>query len=188
MTVPKMKFRVLTIFLAVMAGAVMGCSNQRSTEQSPDSSLDSVRRPDSDIRGATVYMYTRGTLTTEIRAERIVKFESIDSTMGYVLDVDFLDSLGKVTSSLVGDSGVIRETSEHMEVYGHVVVTTHDSRRLDTDYLVWDPKINKIHTDAFVRVILPGDTVTGWGLEAPRDLSRFKILNQVSGSVSGSPR
>jgi len=178
--------RLIFVILMLVAAAFYGCADQPGTAKSQDGLLDSASKPDSDIRGATVYLYSKGTITTEIRAERIVKFEEIDSTMGYVLDVDFLDSVGEVSSNLVGDSGVIRERDDHMEVYGHVVVVTADDRRLDTDFLVWDARINKIHTDAFVRVLLPGDTVTGWGLEAPRDLSRFKILNQVSGSVSGS--
>ena len=173
------------IFMAVLTAGV-GCSSQNGAAESQDGPVDSARQPDSDIRGATVYLYTKGTMTTEIRAERIVKYESIDSTMGYVLDVDFFDAAGEITSNLVGDSGIIRESDEHMEVFGHVVVVTGDNRRLDTDYLVWEPKINKIHTDAFVRVKLPDYTVTGWGLEAPSDLSRFKILNQVSDGLGDS--
>ncbi len=181
-----MMYKTLTI-LAVLAFAMAGCNTRQDASTNLDTLGDSAIRPDSDIRGALVHLYTRGMMTTEIHAERIVKFEQLDSTMGYVLNVDFLDSAGSSTSVLVSDSGIIREKSGPLQVYGHVVVQTSDSISLYTDYLVWDPKIAKFHTDAFVRVITPNDTVTGWGLEAPRDLSRFKILNQVSGSISTSP-
>jgi len=171
----------------MLAFAMAGCNTRQGASTNQDAAGDSVSRPDSDIRGALVHLYTRGSMTTEIHADRIVKFEQIDSTMGYTLDIDFYDSTGIVASVLVSDSGVIRERGGALEVFGHVVVQTSDSISLHTDYLVWDPKVGKFHTDAFVKVITPGDTVTGWGLEAPRDLSRFKILNQVSGSISTDP-
>jgi LPS export ABC transporter protein LptC len=180
-------YRTLTI-LAMLAFAMAGCNTRQGSSTSLEGTGDSVSQPDSDIRGALVHLYTRDIMTTEIHAERIVKFEQLDSTMGYVLNIDFLDSTGGVTSILVSDSGIIREKSGPLEVYGHVVVQTSDSASLYTDYLVWDPKVSKFHTDAFVRVITPNDTVTGWGLEAPKDLSRFKILNQVSGSISTDPK
>jgi len=136
--------------------------------------------------GATIYLYDRQDVTTEIRADLIRRFESIDSTMGYVLDIDFFDSLGQVSSNLVGDSGVIREKSNRLQVYGRVVVVTQDSARLETDYLIWDPEIGKIQSDAYVKFTRHGDVMTGWGMEADPDLGRLKILSDVSGSVSES--
>ncbi len=178
-----MATKTLTALMLLML-AFVGCSDRTVSDNGQSGAVDSLGRPDSEISGATMYLYTRGEKTTEIRADRIVRFVEIDSTMAYVLDVDFLDSLGEITSTLVGDSGIIREGSEYMEVYGHVVVETRDSMRLDTDFLVWDPKIDKIHTDAFVTITMPERTVSGWGLEAPRDLSRFRILSQISGDIS----
>ena len=171
----------LLILLALLM--VVGCSREdQSTSKNPGP-LDSAGQPDTEIRGATIHLYNRSVLNTEVRAKRIVRYEDIDSTMGYTVDIDFYDSLGSVTSNLVSDSGVIREISGAFNAFGHVVVNTSDSIRLDTDYLSWNPGTNLITTDAFVKVSRPGDTVMGWGLEAPRDLSRIKILHQVTGSV-----
>lgn len=174
-----MIFRYLTSLLVLVALAA-GCSQHDASKDSPPPPIDSAHLPDSEVRGATIYLYHRGELTTEIRADRILKFESIDSTMGYQLDIDFLDSAGRVTSNLVSDSGVIRETSNHLQAYGHVVVNTSDSLKLETDFLTWNPEINKIQTDAFVKFTRDGSVFTGWGMEANRDLSRLRILNQIS--------
>lgn len=174
---------ILLVIFALVAAALIGCSDESTSVTKQPGPLDSAGQPDTEIRGATIHLYHRGELNTKVNARRIVRFEDIDSTVGYTLDMDFYDSLGSITSNLVSDSGVIREVSGAFDVYGHVVVNTSDSVRLDTDYLTWNPSINRITTDAFVKVSRPGDTVTGWGLEAPRDLSRIKILHQVSGSL-----
>jgi LPS export ABC transporter protein LptC len=174
------------ILIAILALATLlsvGCSRDDQVASKNPGPVDSAGRPDTEIRGATIHLYSRDILNTEVHAQRIVRFEDIDSTMGYTLDIDFYDSLGSITSNLVGDSGVIREISGAFNVFGHVIVNTADSIRLDTDFLKWNPTTNLITTDAFVKVSRPGDTVTGWGLEAPRDLSRIRILNQVSGTV-----
>ena len=176
----------LVIFVS-LALLHWGCSQKTLSEADQSASVDSVLVPDSEVMGATIYLYDRQEVTSEIRADLIRRFEAIDSTMGYVLDIDFYDSLGQVSSNLVGDSGVIRETSNRLEVYGQVVVVTHDSARLETDYLHWDPEIGKIQSDAYVKFTRPNDDVmTGWGMEADPDLGRLRILSTVSGSVSES--
>jgi len=176
-----MFLRLLTSLL-VLAALAVGCSNQNTAKDSLPST-DSAGLPDSEVSGATIYLYHRGNLTTEIRADRILKFEAADSTMGYKLDIDFLDSVGAVTSNLVSDSGIIRESTNHLQAYGHVVVITSDSLMLETDFLTWNPEINKIQTDAFVKFTKNGDVFTGWGMEANRDLSRLRILNQISSNA-----
>ena len=170
----------------LLALALVGCSEKTISEGDQASSADSTLRPDSEVQGATVYLYDRQEVTTEIRADLIRRFEAIDSTMGYILDIDFFDSLGAVSSNLVGDSGVIRENTQRLQVYGEVVVVTQDSARLETDYLTWDPEIGKIQSDAFVKFTRGEDIMTGWGMEADPDLGRLRILSQVSGSVSES--
>ena len=177
-------FRLVAIFL--VASLFLGCSQKTISEGDQSASTDSTLRPDSEVSGATIYLYDRQDVTTEIRADLIRRFESIDSTMGYVLDIDFFDSLGQVSSNLMGDSGVIREKSNRLQVYGRVVVVTQDSARLETDYLTWDPEIGKIQSDAYVKFTRHGDVMTGWGMEADPDLGRLKILSDVSGSVSES--
>jgi LPS export ABC transporter protein LptC len=178
----------LPLILLLLIGLVAGCGDQNVTKTDQPGPIDSVGRPDSEVRGARIYLYNRGERTTEIRAERILRFDAIDSTMAYVLDVDFFDSSAQVTSNLVGDSGIIRETTGWLEVFGHVVVLTPDSAKLQTDHLIWNPEISKIQTDAFVEITKAGDVITGWGLEADQNLNRIKILRQVSGTITETER
>ena len=174
--------RLFTISLLLLVGLV-GCGTHEQSSSKKSGPVDSAGQPDTEIRGATIQLYNRDALNTEVHAQHIVRFEDIDSTMGYVLDIDFYDSLGEVTSNLIADSGVIREISGAFEAYGHVVFETKDTVRLDTDYLNWNPATEHITTDAFVTITRPGQVSTGWGLDAPRDLSRVRILHQVSTEV-----
>jgi len=173
---------VLILFVALL----WGCSQKTLSDADQSDAADSVLLPDSEIMGATIYLYDRHEVTSEIRADLIRRFEVIDSTMGYVLDIDLFDSLGQISSNLIGDSGVIRETSNKLEVFGRVVVVTQDSARLETDYLQWDPEIGKIQSDAYVKFTRGEDIMTGWGMEADPDLGRLVILSSVSGTVSES--
>ena len=177
---------IVLSFFVFFVLLLWGCSQENLFEADQSVPVDTVLMPDSEVMGATIYLYDRQEITSEIRADMIRRFEVIDSTMAYVLDIDFFDSLGQISSNLVGDSGVIRETSNEFEVFGRVVVVTQDSASLETDYLRWDPKIGKIKSDAYVKFTRGSDIMTGWGMEADPDLGRLEILSSVSGSVSES--
>ncbi len=168
--------------LAALIIALAACSHGDRT--SNDSDRTDTLLPDSELTEARIFLYDGPRRKAEVESSRIVKFSSIDSTMAYRLDVNVLDSAGRVTTHVVGDSGVIRETTGYMDVYGNVVLTTEDSAQLQTDYLFWDSHQSKIRTDAFVRITKQDDVVTGWGLEANEDLTRIKILREVSGTIS----
>jgi LPS export ABC transporter protein LptC len=161
----------------------VSCS-QKTVSQGDKDMIDSTLKPDSEVSGATIFLYDKDVVTAEIRSHLMRRFEAIDSTVSYVLDVDFHDSLGTITSNLVADSGVIREKDDQLEVFGKVVVRTQDSARLDTEFLRWNPQRHKIESNAFVKFTRHNDIMTGWGMEADPDLGRLKILSQVSGTVS----
>lgn len=174
------KYMWITLALLVV---IIGCSREESTHNL--SSLnDSITRPDSEVRGAKIYLYDKGEITAEVISDKIVKFESNDSTMAYKLDINIIDTLGHVSTTVTGDSGIIRENQRVMNIYGNVVVVTEDKTRLETEYLWWDANTDRIKTDAFVRITKGSDVITGWGLDADNKLTRIKILNQVSGTLT----
>ena len=174
---------VTIVYTLLLLLAVVGCEQQKSSTKTEASMLDSSGRPDAEVKGARIFLYDKGRVTTEIHAQKLLKFEAKDSTMGYTVTADFFDSVGAKISNLVGDSSLTRENSGHLWVYGNVVViVTENNTKLETDYLHWNPDIKKIQTDAFVKITKNGDVVTGWGMEADQKLTRIKILKQVSGS------
>lgn len=182
----KRAFAIVALLLLTFGIALVGCKDDQNP-QTRSSENDSLL-PDSDMEGARIYMYDRSIVTAEINAKRVRKFESLDSTMAYVLKIDLFNDQGEVISQVVGDSGLIRESTEDLHMYGHVVVITDNQSRLETDSLYFDPQTDSIYTDEFVRISRPGDTLTGWGLQADRALNGLRILRQVSGTISGDKK
>ncbi|MFZ5980538.1 MAG: LPS export ABC transporter periplasmic protein LptC [Candidatus Zixiibacteriota bacterium] len=172
-------------FLALAAIVILTGCNADNTSKSTQLNLidDTANRPDSEVRNARIYLYDKGRVTTEIFSTEIHKFDELDSTMGYQLDIDFFDSTGVVMSEVIGDSGIIREQSGQLSIYGNVVVITEDKTKLETDYLYWNTVTDKIYTDAFVRITSEDGVLTGWGLEADQRLSSYQILSRVSGTA-----
>jgi len=172
------------ILLLLILMVIAGCSNEENTNNNISSLADTLAKPDSEVHGAKIYLYKKGEVTAEIKADKIVKFEAKDSTMAYNLNIKILDSLGKVSTKVFGDSGIIHESKGLLNIYGNVVVISENKTKLETDYLWWNSKTDRIKTDAFVRITEGKDVVTGWGLDADNKLSRIKILNRVSGTLS----
>ena len=174
------------VWIIILLGIVglTGCGKEQTGSTDQAAPTDSTLRPDSEVSGARIYLYDRGRVTTEIIAEKIVKFEALDSTMAYTLDIDIYDSTGAATANIVGDSGIIREGTGNLSLYGNVVVITTDSFKLETEYLYWDSEIDSIKTDAFVRLTKGEDVITGWGLQADQRLHSTKILSRVSGTIT----
>ena len=183
--------QILTVVL-IACGCILfsaGCDSEKSFKPR-SSSGDGGRRPDSETGGALISLYNGKELTTTIQADRILKYEDQDSAVAYHLKIQFLDSAGRAVTDLVGDSGIVRENKGLFEIFGNVVgISVDQDTKLETDYLKWNPEINRIQTDAFVRITRGqngGDVITGWGMETDRQFSRVKILREVSGTVSES--
>ncbi len=161
---------------------ISGCSEKTEIEF-PPVEIDSTLIPDSELMGATTYIYDGSRKTAKIKTGKIIKFEKIDSTMAYQVDAIVYDSLGELSSTIVGDSGLINEKRGRLELFGNVVVISTDSMKLETEYLSWSSKTRKIESDKFVKITKEGVIdAQGYGLEADQDLFPFKILN-ASGTV-----
>ena len=169
--------------LVLLSLIALGCSGDQ-TASTDRAATDSLAKPDSEVSGARIQLYERGRVTTQIAADKIVKFSTLDSTMAYVLDINVYDTAGNVSAGIVGDSGIIRESTGDMSLFGHVVVNTSDSIKLQTEFLYWDAQVDSIKTDAFVRLTRGEDIITGWGLQADQQLHSTRILRQVSGTIT----
>jgi LPS export ABC transporter protein LptC len=177
------------ILIFITLSLLIGCSeSSKQAGSQPASVTDSAMLPDADMTGVTIYLYSGGIKTTKVKADHIIKFDAQDSTVAYQLDIDIYDSLGAVSTNIVGDSGIIRESRNHLSIFGHVVVFTSDSVKLETERLFWNPRISKIETDAFVKITQNEDIMTGYGLEADQALHSFKILNQPSGTIQDAAK
>jgi LPS export ABC transporter protein LptC len=167
-----------------LLSVLIGCSGEQHISTAQNTPVDSIAKPDTEMSQARIYLYDKNRVTAEIKADKILKFQAKDSTMAYVLDINVYDTTGQVSTHVVGDSGVIRENSGQLYIYGNVVVITEDQSKLETDSLYWDTRSDKIKTDAYVKITKGDDVIAGWGMEADQRLNRIKILKQVTGTIT----
>jgi hypothetical protein len=200
----------ISIFLTAALLLLTACSEKNEIKapgvSSSDGDTTAVLRPDTQIRGAQIFLYDGSVVTTDIKADYLEKYDKQDSTLAWNLDVrkaDYLEKYdkqdstlawnldvrffnkqGQQTSHLVSDSGLVRETINLMIANGSVVAVNEDDVRLETEQLIWHGNEEMIRTDSFVTIYQKGDTLRGWGLETDKELKRIKIKKQVSGSLA----
>ena len=162
----------------------LACAEKEPVTHNPDDT-DSSLVPDAILHGATINLSDRGQVKTKIVAEKIVEFHAIDSFMAYEVDVVGFDSLGRATGSLIGDSAVIHKVSGLMDVFGKVVLNSKNGYKLQSEYLRWDSKTDRIETHLFVRITREEEWATGVGFEADQEINRFKILHDAKGTLVG---
>ena len=157
-----------------------GCSQR----QPPKSQEDVIGEfPTSKAKNTRTVFTTAGIKTTEIFSDSVVNFAEKDSTLAHEVRVNFYDKGGEWMSQLTADSGVIREQTEHLEVFGAVDVFTRDSVRLKTRQLAWDPARAKIVSDSLVTINKGGDIIRGWGFESDPDLKNMTLKHRTSGEM-----
>lgn len=173
--------RLLACVLGLTALVLTAACTQTEMPQSEEAVTGDF--PTSWARNTVTVFTTAGIKTTEIFSDSVVNYAEKDSTQAYVLRVNFYDNRGAWTSVLTADSGIIREKTERLEVYGRVNVTTRDSIHLQTTQLAWDPNRAKIISDKYVTIDQRGDIVRGYGLEADSDLKNIKLKREITGEM-----
>ncbi len=96
--------------------------------------------------------------------------------------MDFFQE-GEYYSTLVSDSGTADLNTHDVFVWGNVVVTTHDGRRLRTSELTYTNEDGLIRNDVYNVFDRGDDVITGIGLEATPDLDYIEIKQDVAAEV-----
>ena len=90
---------------------------------------------------------------------------------------------GEYFSTLVSDSGIANLQTNDVFVWGDVVVTTSDGRRLRTSELYYTNSDGLIRNQVFNVFDRGEDVITGIGLEATPDLDYIEIKEDVAAEV-----
>lgn len=135
----------------------------------PQQTLEGVRLRETSVRG----------LLWVLEADRGVSYGPQDPTELEALTVRFYDGGPTVKSTLTSKRGIVDEKSRTITALDSVVVVTPDGERLETEELHWDPVNEQVTNDAFFRFTRGGDVLTGVGIRAEPDLSRYEILRDV---------
>jgi LPS export ABC transporter protein LptC len=105
------------------------------------------------------------------------QFENGDGVYPKGIDLAFLDDNGKIETTLRANYGKYDKNTDSYHVRGNVVVKNiAKEETLNTEELRWDKQKQRIHTDKFVKIRTADEILTGTGLVANQDFSRYKIL------------
>ena len=116
-------------------------------------------------------------LKIKLNAALQQQFENGDGVYPKGLNLTFLDDLGRVTTTLRANYGRYDKETDSYLARGNVVVKNiAKNETLETEELRWSKQKQKITTDKFVKIRTADEILTGHGLEANQDFSRYRIL------------
>jgi LPS export ABC transporter protein LptC len=117
-------------------------------------------------------------LKFKLRAPLEQQYEQGDMWYRKGVLLTFYDRAGQVQNTLRGNVGHFDKAKNLYHVQGHVeVVSSAKHERLDTEELFFDQNKQRIYTDTFVRIETATEVLTGTGLTANQDFSRYTILH-----------
>lgn len=129
-------------------------------------------------KGVTILYSDSAILKVKVIApvmERFVEREEPRQIFPNGLRVEFYDERGKADSWLTAKNGTRYEKSGRMVVTDSVVWQSVNLERLESEELIWDEKLQKVHTNKFVVIKRPGEIIYGYGFEANQDFSKSTI-------------
>lgn len=177
----KAAFRIMCIFCVL--ALIAGCTERTPGDNSGQSDEPPRLIPDQILYQSNILLSERGIKKVLIESDYLEKYSSKDSTIMAGIEATFFDSLGQITSTLVSDSGIIRENSKRLEVWGNVKVVSSNGVTLEADSLFWDQERDSVTTESFVRITHRGNVQTGYGLQSDNSLTNFRIMREVKGEL-----
>jgi LPS export ABC transporter protein LptC len=146
-----------------------------SKVEPPRTDLKSGEIPDQESWKSTVAFSDSGSVKAVLNAGHISVYNSKAYTLidsGAV--VDFYKA-GEKVSTLTGKRGKVLDATKDIEMYDSVVVVNKEGSVLKTSKLYWNNKLQKVSSDAFVKITTPKEDIEGIGFESDQNLKNYTI-------------
>ncbi len=120
-----------------------------------------------------------GKVRIKIKSPQVDRYEGeleyVEMKKG--IDVQFFDSIGKVTSSLKANYAKNIPTDHIIIAKYNVIATNQNGEKLYTEELIWDQNTKKIYSNVAVKVISPDKVIFGDGMVADENFENWVIKN-----------
>lgn len=121
-------------------------------------------------------------LTTESMFRERAGSEIVVSPVNLVM----FDDTGKVTTTVVSDSGRTPPDMSRFFIWGAVHIETDDKKTINSRSLSWSNKTRELHSDDYVQIAIPsGEKMRGKGFDAAEDFSWWKFYKDIDGTFPG---
>ncbi|MCL5268632.1 MAG: LPS export ABC transporter periplasmic protein LptC [Bacteroidetes bacterium] len=142
--------------------------------------------PDQESWNSTIVFSDSGMTRGILKAGHLMIYNNLNMTyLGDSIRVDFFDDMGRHTSYLTADSGIVNNQNNNLEAIGNVYAHSDSGTSLWTQRLFWNNSTEKITSDVYVKIVSPKETIEGIGFESDRDLRNYRIFN-VSGEAKST--
>ena len=119
-----------------------------------------------------------GIVRFTLKAPKLLRFENDGKTFSefpFGVEIRQFDAEKNIVSSITADYAKEFLKEEKWEAKNNVIVTNAEGDTLKTDYLIWDRKNGKIHTEEFVKIISEDKIITGTGLVSDQEMKDWEI-------------
>jgi LPS export ABC transporter protein LptC len=124
-------------------------------------------------------------LQARLTAPHVIERDEANGRVSYFdkgLHLEFFTPEGAKESDLVANEGVFRNKFAAAEVFGNVVVTTNDGKKMETEKLFWNRESDSIYTDQFVKIRTKDQIIYGDSLDSDTKFNNFRIYN-IRGTI-----
>lgn len=178
-----------THFLLCLTVVAFACSEK---EKTIPKDFEEVRKQLPVQEGKNIrYYYTEQTLLKAVLEAPFFR-EVLDTNRQSVVYFDssfkitFYNAEGKKESELTAQRGLYHNRKGYAEAKGNVVVINEKNEKLETERLFWHKSIDKLSTNAFVKITRQEEILFGDSLVSNTSFTNYKIY-KLKGRIA-SPK
>jgi LPS export ABC transporter protein LptC len=166
------------ILLVVCCILLVSCQNDLR-KLPPDTTLKDL---ESDrATDVTFIRSEKGRTKAKLHTNEFIKNDNakppyIDMLKG--LKMELYDDSLRVESTITARSARYYPKEGNVIARDSVVVVNKEGKRLQTEELIWNQKLERIYTEKFVRITIDNQITYGDGIEANQDFTWFRIKKQ----------
>lgn len=134
--------------------------------------------PVEEIENVEMWHSKNALLEVYLKSPLLLRFDTENPYTEFPkgINVLFYDSLKNIKSEISADYAISYKKTNIIEGKGNVVVINSEGKKLETDHLIWDEKINKIYTESKITITTPTEIIKGESFEADAAFTDYKIL------------
>lgn len=170
------------MIVSLLLTSVGGCGN---SEQEIRDLVPVKPLPVEESENVVVYYSEEAKVKVKLEAPVLIRKvdDKIENEMPDGIHLVFYDSLGGISSEIIANYAIDKNTEFLMEARDSVVVTNEKGEKLETEHLIWNRKEEMIHTEEFVTITTGEEIIMGDGLESNQDFTKYRIKNPRGESI-----
>jgi len=179
------KIKAICAAALITGTAILFFACENNIEQVKAFSLTEDHLPILEALNFETMVTDSGKIRYFLKAPKLLRFENErDAYFEFPEGIELIqyDENKEVVSSITANYAKQFEKDKKWEVKNNVIATNAQGDTLKTEQLFYSELEGNIYTDEFVRIIRPGQNITGIGFKSDQTLQNWKI-KEPKGSI-----